>query len=171
MQLFWRHRRKNRKSQENHHATGNNLERWRNWRRPQGSRRSWWKGSYVQWLHKGQKAACRKWREQINNGCNMVLPKNAADKLEGEKDTEGRIWWTSHKTANSWPKWWQGKCLYLVMHSKIMAVISWRNALSEWCQDRRWQSSQDAAAHWYNSKKMHMDIVWRKHKNDKLIMM
>ena len=51
----------------------------------------------------------------------MVLPKNAADKLDGEKDT--RAYWMNFKLAeNSLPKLSKEKWLCLDMHAETISV-------------------------------------------------
>ena len=65
----------------------------------------------------------------------MVLPKNAADKLDGEKDKQ-KYWMNFKQDANSLPNLSKVKWLSLDMHAATIGVISSRHAFSEWCQGK-----------------------------------
>ena len=71
-----------------------------------------------------------RWWKKIRSSWNVVLPKNAADKLDGEKDK--RAYCMNFKQdANSLPKLSKEKWLSFDMHAETIGVILLRHAFSE----------------------------------------
>ena len=64
----------------------------------------------------------------------MVLPKNAADKLDGEKDKQ--YWMNFKEDANSLPNLSKEKWLSLDMHAATIGVILSRHAFPERCRGK-----------------------------------